>query len=249
MKKEKKQYSFIETDQKSFLLALCIILPFFFLGGKLISLFAYGLLGVEQTLMNRVWLNIINDLIGLGLVVFLLRDFLKKTFLDLKTEDAVTTLKTVGRGLLATYGYRMLAMLLIVIIAMIIGYDMEALSSANQSTIEDAFKENYVLIIILAVVTGPMIEEVVFRYLIFSCLRKVNAAVAVIGSSFIFGSLHMISELFGGEILTGLLMTMVYMALGMALAVLYERRRNLFLCMAVHGLSNAIALFAIFMTS
>lgn len=90
------------------------------------------------------------------------------------------------------------------------------------------------VIVAIAVLVAPIIEEVVFRYwLLGRWAPLIGSAAALLLSSAIFAAIHMD---FGAWALGGRLIV------GLALGVLWLRTRSLWACIAVHAGWNAVVL-------
>ncbi len=76
----------------------------------------------------------------------------------------------------------------------------------------------------------PVMEELVFRGVVFSGLRKFGTGFAVIGSALVFGVVHMD--------VTNVLFALVA---GLVFGWLYARTGNLWVTVAIHGLNNGLA--------
>jgi membrane protease YdiL (CAAX protease family) len=84
--------------------------------------------------------------------------------------------------------------------------------------------------LVLTGVLSPIVEEIYFRGLLYASLRRgVGAMVATGASSFVFAILHLESGLFFG---------ILYFGVGAILAIIFERRRSLFPCIAFHVAQN-----------
>ena len=141
------------------------------------------------------------------------------------------------------YLFRLVYSALILLIRYLLHTDTTALfvgNSLNESSIAElteAFPVYYIFVIFL----GPIGEEIVFRYIIFHFFRKIGGVFAIILSSFVFGLCHVIGEFAQEMYLQGLILLIGYMMPGFALALMYERRRNLTHCMVLHIMYNLIS--------
>ena len=89
-------------------------------------------------------------------------------------------------------------------------------------------------IFVAIVIVTPIFEEVVFRGLMQGALRRKFGAVAgVIASTLLFTLVHAVG------------VWVAVAALGLLLAYIYDRTRNILVPIAVHVLHNAIAFFVI----
>lgn len=99
---------------------------------------------------------------------------------------------------------------------------------------------------ILSMFCVGFLEEVIFRGLLFETMRKDNVKVAVIVSSVTFGIGHIINLIngSGAELLPNLLQVAYATTAGFMFVMMYYRSKSLVLCIAAHGLFNAISVFA-----
>ena len=92
------------------------------------------------------------------------------------------------------------------------------------------------LLIIGAVVVAPIAEELFYRGLLFSALRKRLDLWPAMGlSGLVFGFTH-----FQGSLEGSLLIVLIIMPLGMFLAFLYDRTRTLLVPVTVHAVFNLV---------
>ena len=90
------------------------------------------------------------------------------------------------------------------------------------------------------------LEEVIFRGLLFEAMREDNVKSAVIVSSVTFGIGHIIN-LFNGsgaELLPNLLQVLYATAVGFMFVMMYLKSDSLLICIAAHGIVNALSVFA-----
>lgn len=88
------------------------------------------------------------------------------------------------------------------------------------------------LILVCTVVAAPIIEEILFRGILLGALQRVmNVKAAVIVSSLIFGIMHR----------TSIITVVTTACIGVLLACIYLRHKNLLNSMIVHGLYNFMA--------
>ena len=88
---------------------------------------------------------------------------------------------------------------------------------------------------VLVCVGAPIGEELLFRGLIFTSLRRFGLPVAVVVTGIIFGLVHFD----GSSASVGFLVPLAL--LGATLCLLYWRTRSLYPCIALHALNNSIA--------
>ena len=102
------------------------------------------------------------------------------------------------------------------------------------------------LLYILSMLCVGLLEEVIFRGLLFEALRKDSTKAAIIVSSVTFGIGHIINLIngSGAELLPNLLQVVYATAAGFMFVMMYYRSKSLVVCIAAHGLFNAISVFA-----
>ena len=99
---------------------------------------------------------------------------------------------------------------------------------------------------ILAMFCVGFLEEVIFRGLLFEAMRKDNVKAAIIVSSVTFGIGHIINLIngSGAELLPNLLQVVYATAAGFMFVMMYYKSKSLLVCIAAHGIFNALSAFA-----
>jgi membrane protease YdiL (CAAX protease family) len=104
----------------------------------------------------------------------------------------------------------------------------------NQETIIEAYQNSKILMTMAIVFLAPFIEEMVFRYS-FSTFIKNDTAFVII-SSLVFGILHGLG-----------VVTILYVGLGVLLALIYLRtNKNILASTIAHILNNGFAIITMF---
>ena len=96
----------------------------------------------------------------------------------------------------------------------------------------------------LTMVGVGILEEVIFRGLLFKAMCKDSVKWAIIVSSVTFGFGHIVNLLNGAEVLPTLLQIVYATAAGFMFVMIYLKTDSLIVCIAAHGLFNAISVFA-----
>ncbi|MBO5702101.1 MAG: CPBP family intramembrane metalloprotease [Clostridia bacterium] len=102
------------------------------------------------------------------------------------------------------------------------------------------------LLYILSMFCVGFLEEVIFRGLLFNAMRQESFKWAVIVSSVTFGIGHIIN-LFNGsgaELIPNLLQVLYATAAGFMFVMIYCKTESLMGCIIIHGLFNALSVFA-----
>lgn len=115
------------------------------------------------------------------------------------------------------------------------------ISNQNQNVLSGLAAGGYLwLLILLALVFAPVVEELVFRNIIFNRLYAKNHILAYLVSMLTFSLLH------GAAVLTrgrpqDVLATLSYLPLAFFLCRLYETRKNMIFPIALHFVNNLVA--------
>jgi hypothetical protein len=97
------------------------------------------------------------------------------------------------------------------------------------------------LAFVVAAVVAPIVEEALFRGVLYQWLRgRLGVLPAILLDGFVFASAHLISGVAGLWKLLPLLFVM-----GCLLAATFQRTRSLFATMLLHGANNALAIAAL----
>lgn len=121
-------------------------------------------------------------------------------------------------------------------------FNVPQLTSANQASIEtQLLGPGWPLMLISAVILGPIIEELIFRKAIFELTRNKWVGLAV--SSIIFASIHVVTELGDITNFAHFLITFLpYLAMGAAFGATYiVYKQNVITVIGAHMLWNLIA--------
>lgn len=121
-----------------------------------------------------------------------------------------------------------------------------ALSNPNDESIASSLDSSGMgTMFALAVFIAPVVEEVLFRGVIFGSLRKKSRALAYVVSILIFGVYHIWQYSLEGFSWMHLVYLLHYVPAGYALARCYERTNSIWPPIFLHILNNAMALSGI----
>ncbi len=112
----------------------------------------------------------------------------------------------------------------------------------NQEVIITALKsDGMFLMIISAVILGPIVEELIFRKALFGLIK--SDKIALFASTFIFGLIHLVGE---ASIQEALVNGISYFVMGFIFGYIYiKNKRNVMVPIAVHMASNLVSVLAI----
>ncbi len=142
---------------------------------------------------------------------------------------------------------QILAGFFLVLYGSVIGsYLLQALgtsgNSANQQAIQSLFRDaslNQILLFLLLVVLTPVVEEIVFRKVVFGFLEpKIGPLWTILVSGAIFGIVHTVSA---GDFLNSI----PYIFMGFALGFVYWwSKKNIWVSAGAHALNNLVSFLA-----
>lgn len=116
--------------------------------------------------------------------------------------------------------------------------------NANQQAVNAVTKTIPVTMIVAAVIAGPLIEEVIYRWGIFRPIYKYSPAAAHIISAGLFAFGHISNSFFSGNIyeLANMLM---YFIVGISLSMSYSITKNFSAPLLIHTLNNSVSMAVI----
>lgn len=224
------------------LLCLLTVIPLYFFGGSLIGnavlkfvLITFSL-DLEITTMNA-YLNFFVDLAMAIYVVWVLKDSLIEQWCDFKKDMKGHIIYGCLIGVALIYGVGLIGGL----ITMILG---GAINSENQALINTITVAHPIVMTITTVILAPILEEVVFRGMIFGWLYEINPKLAHFISAFIFGFIHVMLAIMNGNV-GEWVQIFSYFFMGFVLSYLYEKRNNIYVPILTHSMNNLISMLLI----
>ncbi|HBM4257655.1 TPA: CPBP family intramembrane metalloprotease [Listeria innocua] len=178
-----------------------------------------------QTYGVITW-SIFSNLLSLAIIIPMLYRKPKENKIELgeKTAPFLSILWIIG-GVIGLYVAQFICSIILTLISGNIG------ESANTELLVDLTRSAPIFLIFISVL-GPILEELVFRKVVFGGLSNVmNIHVAAVISSLFFGLLH-------GDI--SFLLT--YFVIGLILCFLYTKTKRIAVSMGAHILMNTIVL-------
>ena len=136
--------------------------------------------------------------------------------------------------------------------SMVLNYAITSLTgldgAQNQSELIKIFNDYPLLLVFQALIFAPIIEELMYRGLLFGMLQKRSQLFAILLSSFFFGMAHVYPSLFSGQYMD-LLFLPTYFLLGFWLNRAYIKSKSLYTPVIIHFANNVIGVFAIYLSS
>lgn len=202
----------------------------------LIKLYIDNVTGEINTIYLGVLLNFAIGLICTTMTVIVLKDFFIESFVAFKEKLFDNIIWSCSAGIGIVYGLSIFAN---IIVMLLLGNQNQG--SANQQIFETYLSSQPILMFIQAVIFAPILEELLFRGIIFRTLREKGKVLAHVVAAGLFGFLHVYAGLFAGDI-TQLVHLIPYVLMGFAFGYVYEKKGTIFVPILVHALNNFIAI-------
>lgn len=214
-----------------FLIIYLVVLPFV---TRPLFDFLEELLSVSlsETLRNMIYYYV---LFAVTVVIF--HRFIGHTTRRL-ADNLGLACQTVLVGLVALYGLNELVFRLT---NLIVTNRTNLNDTTISAQIQDAPRVTALIIIFLA----PFVEEVLFRGLVFGCLKLKSRAVGYAISCLLFALLHVWQFAVVQQDITYFLLMLQYLVPGLVLAWAYDRSGTLWTSIGLHAAANALALVAL----
>lgn len=224
----KKHHFSSEMTRKETILGLCY-LPFYLI---LLSLALELLLHlILQRSPDSAELNACYYCINLLAILLIFRRFLLK---NIHFTHWKRTLATVPLALGVYFAISLLTSSIILLID-------PNFANQNNNAIMSILDSDPVFVFIMAVLMAPVIEESLFRGLIFGNLCRVNRLLAYLITILAFASIHIVGYLGTMSPVDVLLSVLQYVPAGIVLCAVYQLTDSILTPMLLHGCINLIA--------
>lgn len=223
-------------------LVILTVIPLYMFGGSLIgnALLKYMIIHFSLNLDLNTMNAYLNFFVDLGMFLFaayIFKESLKEQFIDFKNNLKDNLLYGCIIGLACLY----LVGIIGGIITMVLG---GADQSENQNLINSIAVVHPIIMFFTTVILAPMLEEIVFRGMIFGWLYELNPKIAHLFSAFLFGFVHIMISVINGN-MAEWVQIFSYFFMGFVLSWLYEKKNNIFVPMLTHSMNNLISMIAI----
>lgn len=157
--------------------------------------------------------------------------------------DMITTLKQRGLSVLKITGKNVLiSYMLTYIINIVLSFFTTQTSSTNQVNIESQLVATPLLIVFVSVIFAPLVEEYVFRGVIYKSIEENKGFwPAAIISAFLFGGMHVVFSIFSLDFMD-LIFVFPYMVQGFMIAKNYRDTDSFAGAWLFHFINNFIAI-------
>lgn len=171
-------------------------------------------------------------------VVYLLRGFFKQAFQALRGQWGKTIL-WIGIGIVGMF------VLGNIVMPNVVAIFHPITTPANQNQMAELVRSYPLLMLLMTVLVGPIIEELVYRVSVFRALIGRSRLLAYALSSLLFGFQHVMQAVVFDQNYTELWNMLPYIASGLWISYLYDRRRNILVPLLVHVLNNLLGVLFI----
>ena len=245
MKNEKNinKYRFIEMSQKQYIIGLIMIPMYIILFRLLVLVPLFNLLFGKDSGISFL-LGPIKTVLCFIVLIICFRNVLVQSVKELIGSRLLYSFRWILFSFLIYIGTKVI----FVIVSMILKSSLSEFfwwlsgsQAANQITLNEIRVKLPVVYYIFTVLIAPVVEELIFRYILYHWLRKINTVVAIIVSSLLFAGLHVIGYLGEAQYIPFVYYFLDYLAPAVLITVLYEKRRNIIICMILHSLINIVA--------
>ena len=212
-----------------------LYVPFFLVLLSWILAEGFRLLGWEtETLLGQARLNGAFFGVNFLATVLIYRKFLSKS-LVMVGKRFWGFLQAVILGLAMYYAGALL-------IGWVVRLWQPSLENVNDAAIAAMARESRWVMVVGTVLLTPMVEECIFRGLLFQGLHRHNRAAAYALSTVTFCLGHVIGYVGQVELSTLAILTLEYLPAGIALGWAYEKADTIFAPILMHGLVNALSM-------
>ena len=226
-----KPRPFVTPTRGEALFGLAYLILHMFFMGPAIGLFA-NLFGLS---LSIIALNLLYFLTGSLVLTLGMRQYLMASF-DRFRAYGIRNLKAFGLGCVIRYGSAIpLTMILLLFLP-------EFSTTPNNEAVRAMAYDHLFPTAFLAIVLAPIVEELLFRGALYGGLRNRNRIAAYVVSALLFAFLHVLSFLLFLPTVSLLLMMLLYVPAGVALAYAYEKSGSIWTAIFLHAGMNFLAI-------
>ena len=223
-------------------LGCVILLPLFFycnsyIGTAIVkwTILTFNLSVAANT--ATIWLNFVIDLTTALVAVIILRKFIRRQWKDFMNNKFSIVVAGCFLGFFLNICSNAVGNSIVKIF-------VDQSQSVNQQQVESLAKSIPALMFIVTGFLAPIGEELIFRGVIFTGLRKYNRVLAYVVSAFLFGFIHVMNSVFAGNI--GEMIQMIpYVCSGIVFAYIYESTDNIWSSILTHMTNNIFAMLVL----
>ena len=182
------------------------------------------------SLIGKVIISLISNLIILAILIFIYKDTLIKDFKNFFN-------KNISENLELSFKYWLLGFGIMVVSNLILTVITNGGIAGNEESVRKLIDIAPLYMLFDVAIYAPITEELIFRKSIRDFIS--NKFIYCLVSGLIFGGLHIVSNI---TTPIDALYLIPYSALGISFAALYTKSNNIFSSMSMHALHNTIAI-------
>lgn len=182
---------------------------------------------------DDVMLNFLYMTINLTVMVCLFAPVLKHDFRQL-VQHPGSIFKYFGLGLAKYVGASTVTNLITMLL-------LPDFSNMNDATVGHLLDNQPLMMFVAIVILAPISEELLYRGVIYGCIRQKSKIAAYIVSASIFSLIHLISYISMADLPTLVISFIQYLPAGVALAYSYEKSGTLLCPIMIHMVANLLA--------
>lgn len=196
-----------------------------------LNAFVFPKLGFQ---LNSTWLNFLYYAIGFVFLMGFLFHFLRESFGNMWNNFMATVVSV----LIGYVAYIFLS----AAVNLMIGFFVPSTVNPNSAAINSIIRINPKKMVVIGVLLAPVVEETLFRGVVFGTLRRKNAILAYVVSSLLFSVYHLWSYFLDGGSLWDLLYLLQYIPAGLVLGWCYEHSGSVWASVFLHMLINYVSI-------
>ena len=131
------------------------------------------------------------------------------------------------------------------LVGVLVNWLHPGIANMNNNAVESMAGSNYRAMLLYTVALAPIVEETLFRGLVFSTLHRRTRIGAYAVSILFFGAIHVVGFLGTVPWVDLLLNFLQYVPAGIALGWAYERADSIWAPITMHLIINAIAMLSL----
>lgn len=143
------------------------------------------------------------------------------------------------KGFFAAYFLWYTLSFLLTGLMMAIGWDV---TTPNDQAVDQLARESFQITMVISVIAAPILEEILFRGIVFQSIRKKNRKLAYAASLLLFGLYHVWQFALAEQDITYLLHIVQYLPITFALTWCYEYTGSLWTPIFFHASNNYLAM-------
>lgn len=184
--------------------------------------------------LNTPNINLIYYIISFVFILIFLFRYLRASFSDL-LDNLFTALKAIVLAYVMNY-------LFITLVAYVLAFFLPELLNPNSQEIMRQTKLDTNVMIFVAVLLAPIVEETLFRGVLFGTLHSKGRVMAYVVTALVFSVYHLWQFFVGGFEWTALLYLLQYIPSSVALCWCYEMSGSIWSPVLLHAAINMVSI-------